>query len=151
MTSAYILIAAILILGGLIAALGDRIGTKVGKARLRLFHLRPKQTAIVFTIVTGIIISASTLGILFALSKSLRQGVFQLDEILRKRRRVKAELLDVTEEKNRVEQELEQAEIRQEEAKQQLLTTEIELKETQIQLQNFSQRTEELKDEVDKL
>lgn len=151
MTSAYILIAAILILGGLIAALGDRIGTKVGKARLRLFRLRPKQTAIVFTIVTGIIISASTLGILFALSKSLRQGVFQLDEILRKRRQVKGELSEVTEEKNRVQQELEQAEIRQEEARQRLLSTETELEETQSQLQNFSQRTEELKNEVDKL
>ena len=42
MTSAYVLIFAVLILGGLIAALGDRIGTKVGKARLRLFNLRPQ-------------------------------------------------------------------------------------------------------------
>jgi uncharacterized protein (DUF3084 family) len=151
MTSAYILILAILILGGLIAALGDRIGTKVGKARLRLFHLRPKQTAIVFTIVTGIVISASTLGILFALSKSLRQGVFQLDEILQKRRHVQADLLEVTAEKERVEQELKQVEIQEEQVKERLLSTEIELKETQIRLQNFSKRTEELKKEVTKL
>ncbi|MEQ8960912.1 MAG: DUF3084 domain-containing protein, partial [Coleofasciculus sp. C2-GNP5-27] len=30
MTSAYILIVAILLLGGVLATLGDRIGTKVG-------------------------------------------------------------------------------------------------------------------------
>lgn len=83
MTSAAVLLAAVLILGGLLAVLGDRLGTKVGKARLRLFGLRPRQTATVVTVLTGILIAASTLGILFALSKSLRQGVFQLDEILK--------------------------------------------------------------------
>lgn len=65
--------------------MGDRIGTRVGKARLRLFQLRPKQTAVLITIGTGTLISASTLIILFSLSASLRQGVFQLDEILKKK------------------------------------------------------------------
>jgi len=75
MTSAYILIVAILLLGGVLATLGDRIGTKVGKARLSLFNLRPRKTATVVTIMTGCLISASTLGILFGLSESLREGV----------------------------------------------------------------------------
>ena len=88
MTSAYVLIIAILILGGSIAALGDRIGSKVGKARLRLFNLRPKQTAILITIGTGILISSSTLMVLFTLSESLRQGVFELDEILKKEKKL---------------------------------------------------------------
>ena len=151
MTSAYILIAAILVLGGLIAALGDRIGTKVGKARLRLFNLRPKQTAIVVTIITGIIISASTLLFLFSLSKSLRQGVFQLDEILRKRRHVSAELLEVTEEKNRVERELTEAQTKQEQAKKRLARTERELQKTQVQLNQTSQQASELRAEVKKI
>lgn len=151
MTSAYILILAILILGGLIAALGDRIGTKVGKARLRLFDLRPKQTAILITIATGTLISASTLVILFSLSKSLRQGVFQLDEILQKRRHVQAELQEATEEKERVQQELIKAQIKQKDAKERLLTAEIKLKETQSQLKIISERTRNLKNEADKL
>lgn len=86
MTSAYILILAILVLGGLLAVLGDRLGSKIGKKRMRLFNLRPRQTATVITIITGLLIAASTLGALFGLSKSLRQGVFELDEILRDRR-----------------------------------------------------------------
>jgi uncharacterized protein (DUF3084 family) len=106
MTSAYILVAAMLVLGGLIAALGDRLGSKVGKARLRLFNLRPRQTAQVVTIATGTLIAASTLVILFTLSKSLRQGLFELDEILRQQRLVKEELVRVKREKERTEQEL---------------------------------------------
>ena len=66
MATGYILIAAILILGGVIATVGDRIGTRVGKARLSLFNLRPKKTAVIVTIFTGGLISASSLAILFA-------------------------------------------------------------------------------------
>ncbi len=151
MTSAYVLIFAVLILGGLIAALGDRIGTKVGKARLRLFNLRPKQTAIFITIITGIAISASTLGVLFALSASLRQGVFQLDEILHRRREVENELAEVSLAKNRVEDELKKAEQRQIEAGKILLDTEQELGDTQAQLQRISEQTERLVAEVAKI
>ncbi|BAQ61363.1 myosin heavy chain [Geminocystis sp. NIES-3708] len=148
MTSAYILILAMLILGGLIAALGDRIGTKVGKARLRLFQLRPKQTAIVITIGTGILISASTLVILFSLSESLRQGIFQLDEILKKRREITAQLEKVQVEKNRAETELKEAQKRQNSVRTLLNTTGKELKNTQTQLKTISTQTEKLKLEL---
>ncbi|MBL1210821.1 DUF3084 domain-containing protein [Geminocystis sp. GBBB08] len=148
MTSAYILIVAMLILGGLIAALGDRIGTKVGKARLRLFQLRPKQTAIVITIGTGILISASTLVILFGLSESLRQGVFQLDEILKKRREITAQLEKVELEKQKVETELKKAQERQNSVQKLLITTGKEFKKTQNQLKLISTQTDKLKLEL---
>jgi uncharacterized protein (DUF3084 family) len=81
MTTAFILITAILILGGVIATVGDRIGTRVGKKRLSLFNLRPKKTAVVVTILTGIGISASTLASLFLVDEGLRKGVFELEDI----------------------------------------------------------------------
>jgi uncharacterized protein (DUF3084 family) len=81
MTTGLILVLAILVLGGVIATVGDRIGMKVGKARLSLFHMRPRQTATLITILTGVIISASTFGILFAVDDQLRTGVFELGEI----------------------------------------------------------------------
>ncbi|YAF96283.1 MAG: DUF3084 domain-containing protein [Nodularia sp. CChRGM 3473] len=115
MTTGYILIAAILILGGVIATVGDRIGTRVGKARLSLFKLRPKNTAVLVTIFTGGLISASTLGILFAADEGLRQGVFELEDI-QKDLRDKREQLKVAEtQKSQVESELSQA--RKEQAK----------------------------------
>lgn len=81
MVSGYVLIVAMLILGGIIATVGDRIGTKVGKARLSLFNLRPRQTATLVSIATGSVISASTLAILFGISSQLRMGVFELGRI----------------------------------------------------------------------
>lgn len=79
--SGYILILVMLLLGAGIAALGDRIGSRVGKARLTLFKMRPRKTALLVTIFTGSLISASTLGILFAANEQLRTGVFQLKRI----------------------------------------------------------------------
>ncbi|WP_094674927.1 DUF3084 domain-containing protein [Hydrocoleum sp. CS-953] len=81
MTAGITLVLVILVLGGVIATISDRLGTKVGKARLRIFHLRPRDTAALVTIVTGSILSALTLAILFATSKPLRKGVFRIDEI----------------------------------------------------------------------
>jgi len=116
MTTGYILIAAILILGGVIATVGDRLGTKVGKARLSLFNLRPRKTAVLVTILTGSLISASTLATLFAVDERLRTGVFQLekiqDDLVDKRHQldITRQQLDATAvQKDRVEQELAQA------------------------------------------
>jgi uncharacterized protein (DUF3084 family) len=116
MTTGYILIAAILILGGVIATVGDRIGTRVGKARLRLFKLRPRKTAVLVTILTGSLIAASTLAILFAADKRLRTGVFELERIQRDLRHQRQQLVSTrqqlettTTQKSQVERELAQA------------------------------------------
>jgi uncharacterized protein (DUF3084 family) len=151
MTSAYILIAAILVLGGLIAALGDRLGTKVGKARLRLFKLRPRQTAMIVTILTGTIISASTLGILFALSESLRKGIFELDDILKEMRTVKKELDETTKEKEQVKNELANVTSQQKKAQQQLAETNQNYQQAQAQLKTISQQANQLKTELNNL
>ncbi|MEH1768047.1 MAG: DUF3084 domain-containing protein [Nostoc sp.] len=120
MTTGYILIAAILILGGVIATVGDRIGTRVGKARLSLFNLRPKNTAVVVTIFTGGLISASTLGILFAADEGLRKGVFELEDIQTDLRQKREQLKTAETQKSQVEGELNQARIAQTKAQQDL-------------------------------
>jgi uncharacterized protein (DUF3084 family) len=75
------LILLVLALSGLIATLGDRIGTKVGKARLSLFNLRPKKTAVLVTIFTGMLISASTMGLLLLVSRGIRDRLLNFDKI----------------------------------------------------------------------
>ena len=106
MTAGYILVFVILVLGGVIATVSDRLGTKVGKARLSLFKLRPRDTAVVVTVMAGSILSALTLGILFATSKPLRTGVFRIDEIQKRLNNARREINQATQEKNRVETEL---------------------------------------------
>ena len=117
MTSGYIFIGAVLILGGIIAVSGDRIGTKVGKARLTLFKLRPRQTATLVTIITGTLISASVLTVMFGASEQLRIGVFDLQKIQRKLSDTKENLDRALEQKDRVQREIEVARNAQTEAK----------------------------------
>ncbi|NEP01781.1 MAG: DUF3084 domain-containing protein [Symploca sp. SIO2E9] len=151
MTSAYILIVAILVLGGLLATLGDRIGTRVGKARLSLFNLRPRQTATVVAIITGSLISASTLGILFGLSESLREGVFELDNILRKLRHTRGEVNEINHQKSQVESELAQAKAQQAEVQKRLEVTNSNFEQAQTQLKKVSGQAAVLRQEIGSL
>ena len=64
------------VMGGLIAFLGDKIGSKVGKKRISLFGMRPKHTSILVTVLTGIMIAAMTIGVLSALSENVRTALF---------------------------------------------------------------------------
>lgn len=141
MTTAYILITAILILGGVIATVGDRIGTRVGKKRLSLFNLRPKSTAVLVTILTGIGISGSTLGALFLIDDGLRKGVFELENIQKDLRRKRDQLKGAEAQISQVSNELSQAKNQQAEAQKRLEDTNKNLqeankkqKETQTQL-----------------
>ena len=79
--SGWLLILTLLLLGGVLSTLGDRLGTRVGKARLSLFGLRPKNTAVVITALTGALISAISLGLMLLVSERLRVGLFELDQI----------------------------------------------------------------------
>ncbi len=116
MSTGFLWIAVILILGGVIATVGDRLGTRVGKARLSLFKMRPRRTATFVTIITGSIISASTWGILLTVDQRLRTGVFEIGRIQKElgRKRVQLDItrqqLEATnKQKTIVEQELVQA------------------------------------------
>ncbi|WP_052128530.1 DUF3084 domain-containing protein [Neosynechococcus sphagnicola] len=127
-TAAFVLVLAVLILGGVIATVGDRLGTKVGKARLSLFNLRPRQTAVLVTILSGITVSASTLAVLFATSDQLRTGVFELDKIQKRLRDARQDLDEVRQQKTQVEQQLTKARSEQTTAQQRLNTTNQSLK-----------------------
>ncbi|MEY2977313.1 MAG: DUF3084 domain-containing protein [Prochlorotrichaceae cyanobacterium] len=105
----YLLIISVLLLGGVIATVGDRLGYKVGKARLSWFNLRPRDTAVLITILTGGCISATTLGILFAASDSLRTGVFELEKIQNRLTDARTDLEAAQAEKERIEEERDQA------------------------------------------
>jgi uncharacterized protein (DUF3084 family) len=151
MTSTYILIIGTLVLGGLIALLGDRVGTKVGKARLRLFNLRPRQTATMITIIAGTLISASTLGILLLLSESLRDGLFELEDIKEELRDVKSDLTQANVAKEQVATQLNTVKQQQAEAEQQLKITKKDFQTSTEQLKAISQQASNLRQELNSL
>jgi uncharacterized protein (DUF3084 family) len=84
--SGWLLILALLLLGGVLSTLGDRLGTKVGKARLSLMGMRPRRTAVLITVLTGSLISGISLGLMLLVSDRLRTGLFELDQIERRLR-----------------------------------------------------------------
>ena len=75
------LIIVLIITGGAIAFIGDRLGTKVGKKRLSLFGLRPRHTSIIITIFTGICITTLTLGVSAAVSQNVRTALFGMERL----------------------------------------------------------------------
>jgi uncharacterized protein (DUF3084 family) len=151
MTSGYILIAAIFLLGGIVAVFGDRVGTKIGKARLRLFNLRPRQTAMIITWITGMLISALTLGILFGLSGSLRRGIFQLDDILQEKRQTEQELAQAEQEQQRVQGQLSRVKQQQTQAVVNLNATNENFERSKRQVKKISEQAKKLQQELDSL
>lgn len=160
-----ILIMTVLVLGGVIATLGDRIGMRVGKARLSLFNLRPRQTATVVSILTGSVISASTLGLLLVASERLYQGLFEFEETQAKLSKANADLKQAQTAKAGVEADLNKVTRQQIEAEGKLdevitflgEATEREriirerLGQTQTQLDVVSQQANQLRGEITRL
>ena len=75
------LIVVLVLTGGVIAFIGDRLGSKVGKKKLSLFGLRPRHTSILVTIITGILITTFTFGILAIASKDVRTALFGMNKL----------------------------------------------------------------------
>tara|TARA_B100000963_G_scaffold92787_1_gene79917 strand:+ start:152 stop:1123 length:972 start_codon:yes stop_codon:yes gene_type:complete len=82
--SGWLLIIFLLLLGGLISSFGDLLGTKIGKARFTIFKLRPRKTATLITIITGSLISASSLFLMLLVNSQLRVGLFRLGDLQKK-------------------------------------------------------------------
>ncbi|WP_088894270.1 DUF3084 domain-containing protein [Leptolyngbya ohadii] len=154
MTTGWVLIFAVLFLGGVIATVGDRLGMRVGKARLSLFNLRPRQTATLITILTGGLISASTLAVLLAVSDQLRTGLFELQNIQDDLATTRQDLEEANQQKEEAEDRLQQAQQRGQTARRSLeqinrslqssqelqRQTQFQLQQTQTQLQQIQSR-----------
>ena len=91
--SGILLIVVLVITGGAIAFIGDRLGTKIGKKRLSIFGLRPRHTSIIITIFTGIVITTLTFGVMAAASENVRTALFGLEELNRTMQETKNNLL----------------------------------------------------------
>lgn len=76
-----VMFLVLIIMGGAIAFLGDRIGSKVGKKRLTLFGLRPKYTSVIVTIISGVLISFTTIAVLAVVNENVRVALFGLSQL----------------------------------------------------------------------
>lgn len=93
------LVLVLVIMGGAIAFLGDKLGSKIGKKRLTIFGLRPHYTSILMTIITGIMVAAVTMGLLMVSSSNVRTALFGMEKI-------RAEIVTLNQDKDNIAQEL---------------------------------------------
>ena len=104
--SGWLFIIFLLLLGGLISTLGDLLGSKIGKARFSVLKLRPKKTAILITILTGSLISASSLFLMILVNRQLRVGLFRLGDLQKKLQQSKQNLIPLEKERAKLEKKI---------------------------------------------
>jgi uncharacterized protein (DUF3084 family) len=87
-----VLIPILVLVSGGIALIGNRIGREIGRRRLSLFGMRPRYTAQVITIASGVLITATTLVVVLLISEEARVALFRLNAVLAETRSLEAEI-----------------------------------------------------------
>jgi len=77
------LIPTLILVSGLVAFVGNLVGRSIGRRRLAVLGLRPRHTAQVITVITGMLITIVTLGVVLLVSNDARQALFHLQEVRR--------------------------------------------------------------------
>ncbi|MBI3946552.1 MAG: DUF3084 domain-containing protein [Armatimonadetes bacterium] len=89
--------------GGSIAFMGDRLGRYMGKRRMTIFGLRPRHTALLFTVITGIFIAITSLVTMSLVSTDVRRAVFQVGALVRDRDRLEQDSEELRGERDRLQ------------------------------------------------
>lgn len=80
------------IMGGAIAYIADKLGSKIGKKRLTVFSLRPHDTSVLLTVLSGVLISLCSVLILAVSSNSARTALFGMEKLQNEIRTLQADL-----------------------------------------------------------
>ena len=147
----WLLLLSLLILGGVLSTLGDRLGSRVGKARLSLFGLRPRQTAVVITVLTGSLISALSLGLMLLVSRQLRVGLFELNDLEARLRSSRSDLKGSRKAQRKARQQLEEARADEIKARKILADAQARAGELRSTLQPLQEQTRRLEAERQRL
>ena len=131
------LILVMIVTGGAIAFIGDKLGTKIGKKRLSIFGLRPRHTSMIVTVVTGCFITGSTIGFMALISQNVRTALFGMDELRQTMDATLAELDEATENLFKAQTEFERANEN--------------LRESKDEIESLKSEQDELRAESDRL
>lgn len=81
MESGLVVIPLLILVSGAVAYIGNVVGRATGRRRLTIFGLRPRYTAQIITIMTGLLITIITVASVLLVSKDARTGLFRLNEL----------------------------------------------------------------------
>ena len=100
-----IYIFTLMVISGVIAYIGDTIGTKIGKRKLTIWKLRPRHTALIVVIATGMIITLFTVAVSSVWSTNVRDALFYMDQIKQGIENLKADKEALQKDKERLDAE----------------------------------------------
>ena len=126
-----------IVTGGVIAFIGDKLGTKIGKKRLSIFGLRPRHTSMIVTVLTGSLITALSIGFMVMMSQNVRTALFGMDELKATMNATLEELDEATENLFKAQTEFERANEN--------------LRDSKIEIAALKTEQEELRAESDRL
>ena len=138
------LIAVMVVVGGAIAFIGDKLGTKIGKKRLSMFGLRPRHTSMIITVLTGSLITGLSIGTMAVVSQDVRTALFGMEELNSAMAATKQTLNEVTDELFRMNDEYKRADAA-------LMTSKEEIAALKIEQEDLLAESEELRIGNDKL
>lgn len=76
-----VLIPVLIVVSGAVAYIGNQVGRATGRRRLTILGLRPRHTAHLITVITGMLITLITIASVFLVSGDARTGLFRLSEL----------------------------------------------------------------------
>lgn len=118
------LILILAVMGGIIAYIADKLGSKIGKKKLTVMGLRPHNTSVLLTVLSGILIAGCTIGVLAVSSQSARTALFGMEQLQK-------EMAALNDEKTKATEELKAALAEVTSKNNQIAKLDVEIKESQ--------------------
>lgn len=133
-----------IVTGGAIAFIGDKLGTKIGKKRLSIFGLRPRHTSMVVTVVTGCLITGLSIGFMVLISQNVRTALFGMDELRQTMDATLSELDEATENLFKAQTEFERANENLRISKEEILSLKSEQEDLRAESDRLKEGNEQL-------
>lgn len=145
------LILTLIVVSGILAYLGDVLGMRIGKKRISLFGLRPRDTSRLITAITGVFISIAILITMTIISENVRTALFSMKFIQGQLQSLTRELQESRNESRLMAINLMDSEKRLKEQEEKLLSVQSELAIAQPLLDEIRQSLSSTQKERDQL
>ncbi|WP_027881914.1 DUF3084 domain-containing protein [Meiothermus rufus] len=86
------ILTLMVLVAGLVAYVGDQVAKRVGKRHWRFLGLRPRATATLVAVGTGVLIALGAFGSFFLLVRDARETILQAEAVRQERDRLRSEI-----------------------------------------------------------
>ncbi|GGL90933.1 hypothetical protein GCM10010840_31230 [Deinococcus aerolatus] len=138
----------VVVLSGVVAYAADTIARKAGRKHIRLFGLRPKTTALLVAVLSGMAISAASLAAFLLLNRSAVATIAEADQLRPRIESLRKEVGAVQGELKSVQQERDQAQREADRSAQLQAQAEERLRQTRSQLEAARTAEKTLREEA---